>query len=37
MSRKTTKTPSRASRRPSQPTRATARSRVSVAKPAQRH
>ena len=33
MSRKTAKTPSRASRRPSQSTRAMARSRVSVAKP----
>src|SRR5277367_6053693 len=37
MSRKTAKPASRASRRPSQSTRATARSRVSVAKPAQRH
>ena len=36
MSRKTTKTAPRASRRPSQSTRAMARSRVSVAKPAQR-
>src|SRR5271169_4009036 len=36
MSRKTTKPPSRASRRPSQSTRGTARSRVSVAKPAER-
>ncbi|HZR63477.1 MAG TPA: CarD family transcriptional regulator [Xanthobacteraceae bacterium] len=36
MSRKATKSPSRASRRPSQPTRTVARSRVSVAKPAHR-
>src|SRR5580700_12192152 len=36
MSRKTAKTSSRASRRPSQSTRAMARSRVSVAKPAHR-
>jgi CarD family transcriptional regulator len=36
MSRKARKTPSRASRRPSQPTRAGARSRSGVAKPAQR-
>src|ERR1700691_5708943 len=36
MSRKATKTSSRASRRPSQSTRTTARSRVSVAKPALR-
>ena len=36
MSRKARKTPSRASRRPSQPTRAGVRSRVSAAKPAHR-
>jgi CarD family transcriptional regulator len=36
MNRKARKTPSRASRRPSQPTRAGARTRVSVAKPSHR-